>query len=121
MNSNHTISDIEIKLNESASVFESIVNNLEIWKEKVYTKKQFSKDWQEYVIQARKLIQKMDQILENFFPKLSSDSANSTQMAEFYQSSLDQFMPTIKVKLLTFKIIISNNVTLIHFYLELYY
>ena len=73
LNSNHLISDIEIMLNESNSLYETIKSNLEIWREKVTSRRQFKGEWQEFMIQSRQLIQRVMQTEEKFFPKLSGD------------------------------------------------
>ena len=90
------ISDIELLLNDSTSLFENIRSNLDIWREKICVKKQFKEEWQEFMIYARKLIQKIVQIEENFFPRITGDLGNSLDIADSYQKNLDDFMPTIK-------------------------
>jgi hypothetical protein len=96
LNSNHLISDIEIMLNESNSLYETIKSNLEIWQEKVTSRKQFKEEWQEFMIQSRRLIQRVMQTEEGFFPKLAGDLGDSIEVSESYQRQLDQFMPTVK-------------------------
>lgn len=64
------ISDIELMMNDSISLFESIRSHLEIWREKISTKKKFKEEWQEFVTNARKLIKNIMLIEENFFLKL---------------------------------------------------
>ena len=96
------ISDIEIMQNDANSLYESIRNNLGIWRERVTTKKQFIEEWQEFIIKSRKLIQKTTQIEENFFPKVSGDFGDSLEIAQSYQRALDEFMPTVKVNIIMY-------------------
>ena len=96
LNSNHLISDIEIMLNESNSLYETIKSNLEIWREKVTSRRQFKEEWQEFMIQSRQLIQRVMQTEEKFFPKLSGDLGHSLESSESYQRHLDNFMPSVK-------------------------
>ena len=91
------VSDIEIVINDSNSLYESIRNNLGMWRQKIETKKIFKEEWHEFMSKARKLIQKTTEIEENFFPKLIGDFGDSLEMAESYQKSFDEFMPNIKV------------------------
>ena len=91
------VSDIEIMLGDSKSLFESIRSNLQLWREKINSKKQFKEEWQEFMIYTRKLIQKVAQTEENFLPKVGENFGNTVEIAESYQRRLDDFMPTIKV------------------------
>jgi hypothetical protein len=97
LNSNHLISDIEIMLNESNSLYETIKSNLEIWREKVTSRRQFKEEWQEFMVQSRRLIQKCMQTEEAFFPKMAGDLGDSLQKSEAYHQQLDEFMPTVKL------------------------
>jgi len=97
LNLNHMISDIEIMLNDSSSLYESIRSNLGIWREKIETKKSFREEWQEFISGSRRLIQKTIDVEENFVSSLSRDFGDSLQTAESYQKSLDELMPTVKV------------------------
>lgn len=96
LNTNHLISDIEMFLNETMSLFESVRNSLEIWRDRMNTKKQFKEEWHDYMVTTRKLIQKISQTEENISPKLTGEIGSSLQIAETYQKSLDEFMPAIK-------------------------
>ena len=96
LNSNHLISDIEIMLNESNSLYETIKSNLEIWREKVTSRRQFIEEWQEFMIHSRRLIQKCMQTEEGFFPKMAGDLGDSLQISETYHQRLEEFMPTVK-------------------------
>ena len=96
LNSNHLISDIEIMLNESNSLYETIKSNLEIWSEKVASRRQFKEEWQNFMIQSRCLIQRVMQTEEGFFPKLAGDLGDSLEISEAFQKRLDDFMPIVK-------------------------
>lgn len=97
LNSNHMISDIEIMVNEANSLFNSIKSTYEIWRERLNSKLTFKEEWQEFMVNARKMITKTTLVEENFFSKSTSNFESSLQVAESYQQSLDEFMPTIKV------------------------
>ena len=96
LNTNHLNSDIEMFLHETTSLFESVRNSLEIWRDRMNTKKQFKEEWHDYMITTRKLIQKISQTEENILPKLTGEIGSSLQIAESYQKSLDDLMPAIK-------------------------
>jgi hypothetical protein len=90
------MSDIERMLNDSKLLYENIKSNIEIWREKVQSRKMFKEQWQDFVISARKLIQKTIKTEENFFPKTTDEFGDSLEIAQSYQKSLDEFMPIIK-------------------------
>lgn len=96
LNSNHLVSDIEIMLNESNSLYETIKSNLEIWREKVSSRRQFKEEWQNFMIQSRRLIQRVMQTEESFFPKLAGDLGETLEVSEAFQKRLDDFMPIVK-------------------------
>jgi hypothetical protein len=91
------MSDIERMLNESKSLYENVKSNIEIWREKVNTKKIFQEQWQEFLINARKIIQKTVKILDNFFPKVTAEFGNSFEIAQSYRKCLDEFNPTVEI------------------------
>lgn len=95
LNSNHLVSDIELMMNDSTSIFESIRSNLEIWREKLISKKRFKEEWHEFVTNARGLIKRTILIEDNFFPK-STQFENTMEISRVYQKNLDEFMPTVK-------------------------
>jgi hypothetical protein len=90
------MSDIERMLNDSKSLYENIKSNIEIWREKVNGRKLFKENWQEFLLSARKLIKKTTKIEENFFPKTTDEFGSSLEIAQSYQKSLEEFMPTVK-------------------------
>ena len=83
-------------LNDATSLYDGIKSTLDIWREKITSKKHFKEEWQQFMMDARKLIHKTSQIEENFFPKVTGDFGNSIEIAESYQKNLDEFMPTVK-------------------------
>lgn len=83
-------------LSDSNSLYENVRSYLELWHKKLLNKKQFKDEWQEFMIHSRKLIQKTMQIEENFFPKTTGNFGDSIEIAQSYQKSLDEFMPTVK-------------------------
>ena len=97
LNLNHMVSDIEIMLNDSNSLYESIKSNLSLWREKKETKKVLKEEWHEFMAKARRLIQKTVDIEENILPKLIGDFSDSLEVAESYQKNFDDFMPSVKV------------------------
>ena len=84
-------------LNDSRSLFESIKRNLQLWREKMNSRKLFREEWQEFMIYARKLMQKVSDVEADFLPRVTGDFGNTIEIAESYQRRLDDFMPTIKV------------------------
>ena len=97
LNVNHMISNVEIMLNDSNSVYESVRSSLSLWREKSECRKTLREEWQEFVQKSRKLVQKTADIEESFFPKLTGDFGDSLEIAESYQKSLNEFLPTVKV------------------------
>lgn len=97
------ISDIEIMLNDSTSLYESITNNLKLWHEKVHSQKRFRDEWNEFIMRTRKLIQSTVEIEENFFPKLDLTTNSIELISQTYQKRLDDLMPTVKVYYTTLK------------------
>ena len=93
------ISDIEIMMNDSTSLFESITNNLKLWRSRIDTQKQFREEWNDFVLKTRRLIQTTTEIEESFFVKLFSEfgSSSSADISQTYQKRLDELMPTVKV------------------------
>jgi hypothetical protein len=89
------ISDIELMMNDSTSLFDSITNNLKIWRERVAAQKKFKDEWNEFLIYTRKLIQRATEVEENFllknFPTFESSLSNS------YQHRLEELMTVVKV------------------------
>jgi hypothetical protein len=90
------ISDVETMLSDSNSLYENVRSYLELWQKKLFNKKQFKDEWHEFMAQSRKLIQKTMQVEENFFPKTTGNFGDSIEIAQSYQKSLDEFMPTVK-------------------------
>jgi hypothetical protein len=97
LNLNHMKSDIEIMLNDSNSLYESIKSNLDIWREKNESKKSFREEWHEFISRSRRLIQKTIDVEESFFSKFTGDFGNTLEAAESYQKSLNELMPSVKV------------------------
>lgn len=91
------ISDIELMMNDSTSLFESITNNLRIWREKLGTQKRFRDEWNEFLTRTRKLMQRTVDIEENFFPKHISNLETSTETLDTNQQRLEQLMQEVKV------------------------
>lgn len=84
-------------INDSTSIYEAIRSNLDIWRQKIQSKKHFREEWSEFMTSSRNLIKKTMQIEENFFPKMTGDFGDSLDIAQSCQKSLDDFMPTVKV------------------------
>ena len=98
LNLNHMISDIELMSNDANSLYESVRSKLGIWRARAESRKSFREEWHEFMSRARKVIQKTVEVEESFFPKLTGDFDDSLEIAESYQRSLNEFMPTVKVQ-----------------------
>ena len=91
------ISDIEIMMNDATSMFESITNNLKIWRSRLDSQRQFREQWNEFALKTRRLIQTTTELEENFFSQLAADFNSSTDISVTYQRRLDELMPNAKV------------------------
>lgn len=92
------ISDIEIMMNDATSLFESISKNLKMCRDRLESQKKFRQQWNEFALQARRLIQKTSELEESFFSHLADDFNSTTHISVSYQRRLDDLIPNAKVK-----------------------
>jgi uncharacterized protein YozE (UPF0346 family) len=91
------VSDVELMLSDSKSTYENIKNNLELYKEKLISKKKFEEQWEQFITESKSLIKKTSQIEESCFPKENKNFENIEKVIESYQSNLNQYISEVKV------------------------
>ncbi|XP_012936768.1 uncharacterized protein LOC101859779, partial [Aplysia californica] len=71
----------------------SVVSYWEAWEQHVMSSKQFKSQWHQFVQDARKTIDKVMQIENDFFPLISGELGDSLHQTNQLQARLDQFVP----------------------------
>ena len=105
LNSNHIISDIEIMLSSSASLFESMQNNLKLWREKMLSRNMFKEQWTEFITTTKETIKKTVEIEESFFSESNNSSSSlqhHSEVRKSYQKKVDDLIQVLKVKIFSF-------------------
>ncbi|CAG5126015.1 unnamed protein product [Candidula unifasciata] len=71
----------------------SVTRYWEAWEQHVISSKQFKSQWHQFVQEARRTIDRVMQIENDFFPLISGELGDSLQQTNQLQARLDQFVP----------------------------
>ncbi|RUS90398.1 hypothetical protein EGW08_001893, partial [Elysia chlorotica] len=71
----------------------SVVKYWEAWEQHVMTSKQFKTQWYQFVQEARRTIDRVMQIENDFYPLIAGELGDSLTQTRQLQSRLDQFIP----------------------------
>ncbi|XP_060064415.1 titin-like, partial [Ylistrum balloti] len=106
-NSSTVTDDSTLNVKESVLTVEKIVAEYsermnyiktvwESWQQKVSTSRQFKSQWHQFVQDARKTIDWVLKIENDFFPVIGGDLGTSIETANEFQHRLDEFTPTFE-------------------------
>ncbi|CAH1789041.1 unnamed protein product, partial [Owenia fusiformis] len=73
-----------------------LTEHWESWNLHITTGRQFKTQWHQFIQDARRTIDNVMRIENEFFPVIAGELGNSLQTAELYQKRLDEFTPVYK-------------------------